>query len=54
MRQLRTELCDGLGIELPIIQAPVGSTAGPELAAAVSEAGGLGVWALTWLPPILG
>lgn len=31
-----------LGIRLPIIQAPMAGTATPELAAAVSEAGGLG------------
>jgi len=40
-----------MGIELPIIQAPVGSAAGPELAAAVSEAGALGMLALTWQCP---
>jgi nitronate monooxygenase len=33
---------DLLGIELPILQAPMASGATPELAAAVSEAGGLG------------
>lgn len=32
----------------PIIQAPVGSTSSPELAAAVSNSGGLGSIALTW------
>jgi NAD(P)H-dependent flavin oxidoreductase YrpB (nitropropane dioxygenase family) len=49
--RLRTALCDRLGIDVPIIQAPVGSAAGPELAAAVSEAGGLGMLALTWHSP---
>jgi enoyl-[acyl-carrier protein] reductase II len=34
-----TELC---GVEFPIFQAGMGGQAGPELAAAVSEAGGLG------------
>jgi nitronate monooxygenase/enoyl-[acyl-carrier protein] reductase II len=48
---LRTALCDRLGIDVPIVQAPVGSAAGPELAAAVSEAGGLGMLALTWQSP---
>jgi NAD(P)H-dependent flavin oxidoreductase YrpB (nitropropane dioxygenase family) len=48
VRGFRTALCDLLGIELPIVQAPVGSAAGPELVAAVSEAGGLGMLALTW------
>ena len=37
---LRTALCDALGIELPIVQAPV--AASPELTAAVSNASGLG------------
>ena len=45
---LRTPLCELLGIELPIVQAPIGSSSTPELAAAVSEAGGLGVLAQTW------
>jgi NAD(P)H-dependent flavin oxidoreductase YrpB (nitropropane dioxygenase family) len=47
---LRTELCDALGIEYPIVLAGMGPVAGTgapvatgELAAAVSEAGGLGV-----------
>lgn len=41
---LRTRLCSLLGIEYPIIQAPMGpDLAGPELVAAVSGAGGLGI-----------
>jgi nitronate monooxygenase len=41
---LRTRLCDLLDIDVPIICAPMGpSITGPELAAAVSNAGGLGV-----------
>ncbi len=32
-----------LGIELPLVGAPMGGVAGPELAAAVSRAGGLGL-----------
>ena len=47
---LRTELCDRLGIEYPVISAGMGPVAGTgdpvataDLAAAVSEAGGLGV-----------
>src|SRR4051812_8488688 len=40
---LRTPLCDLLGIDLPILSAGMGFLAGPELAAAVSQAGGLGV-----------
>lgn len=40
-----------LGFSVPILQAPIGSAAGPALAAAVSEAGGLGALALTWASP---
>jgi len=43
---LRTPLCDLLGIELPIVQAPVSDS--PALAAAVSNAGGLGMLQLSW------
>ncbi|HZT43529.1 MAG TPA: nitronate monooxygenase [Chthonomonadaceae bacterium] len=39
------------GLRYPIAQAPTGSVAGPELAAAVSAAGALGAMALTWTPP---
>ncbi len=39
--------------EIPIWQAPTGSIAGPELAIAVSEAGGMGAMALTWMQPEL-
>jgi NAD(P)H-dependent flavin oxidoreductase YrpB (nitropropane dioxygenase family) len=40
---LQTPLCHRLGIEVPIFNAGIGSGAGPELAAAVSNAGGFGV-----------
>jgi nitronate monooxygenase len=40
---LRTPLTERLGLEHPIVQAPMGGVAGPELAAAVSAAGGLGM-----------
>ncbi len=40
-----TQLCDLLGIDYPILQSGMGSVAGPELAAAVSNAGGLGILA---------
>jgi nitronate monooxygenase len=40
---LRTPLCDLLGIQYPIVQSGMGSAAGPELAAEVSRAGGLGI-----------
>ncbi|MCB0994982.1 MAG: nitronate monooxygenase [Acidimicrobiales bacterium] len=36
-------LCDALGIEIPIIQAPMGYIARAQLAAAVSNAGGMGI-----------
>lgn len=43
MVSLRTELCDLLGIQYPVMQAGMGYVARAELAAAVSSAGGLGV-----------
>jgi nitronate monooxygenase/enoyl-[acyl-carrier protein] reductase II len=39
---LRTPLCDRLGIAVPILQAPIGPWAVPELAAAAANAGALG------------
>jgi NAD(P)H-dependent flavin oxidoreductase YrpB (nitropropane dioxygenase family) len=38
------------GIRLPIVQGPMGAVAGPELVAAVSNAGGLGVLPVWTLP----
>jgi hypothetical protein len=46
VRQMKTALCERLGIELPIIQAPMGGAVGPALASAVSNAGGLGMLVL--------
>src|SRR5215218_9177090 len=43
---MKTSLCDRLGIEVPIIQAPMGGAVGPALAAAVCNAGGLGMLVL--------
>ncbi|MBV8451065.1 MAG: nitronate monooxygenase [Deltaproteobacteria bacterium] len=43
---LHTRICDVFGIELPIISAGMGGVACAELAAAVSEAGGLGTLGL--------
>jgi nitronate monooxygenase len=40
---IRTRICDLFGIDHPIISAPMAGSAGWELAAAVSEAGGLGM-----------
>ncbi len=46
-RRLHTPLCDRLGIEVPVISAGMGPIAGPDLVAAVSNAGGLGVLGCT-------
>jgi NAD(P)H-dependent flavin oxidoreductase YrpB (nitropropane dioxygenase family) len=48
---LRTRFCDLFGIDLPIINAGMGGIALAPLAAAVSEAGGLGTIALAGMPP---
>lgn len=49
-----TQVCELLGIEQPIVQAPMGSAADARLAAAVSNAGALGTIALTWVPDVAG
>jgi nitronate monooxygenase len=46
---VRTPVCELLGIEQPIVLAAM--VAVPELAAAVSNAGGLGMLTLTWSDP---
>jgi len=46
---VRTPVCELLGIEQPIVQAPMSAV--PQLAAAVSNAGALGMLALTWSTP---
>src|SRR5439155_68965 len=48
---LRTQLCDKLGIDVPILSAGMGSVAGPDLVAAVSEAGGFGVLGVSGASP---
>jgi len=48
---LRTALTELLGLEVPIVQAGMGGVAGPELVAAVSRAGGLGILAGLNVPP---
>ncbi len=48
---LRTKLCHLLGIQVPILGAPMGFITGPELAAAVSNAGGLGIMSFSGNPP---
>jgi nitronate monooxygenase len=40
-----------LGIDHPIVQAPIGGLSVPALAAAVSRAGGLGMMAQSWMTP---
>jgi nitronate monooxygenase len=46
-----TAFCRLVGIPLPIVQAPIGGLATPEVAAAASEAGALGMLAMTWKEP---
>ena len=41
--RFHTTLCDLLGLRYPVLQSGMGSVAGPELAAEVSRAGGLGI-----------
>lgn len=48
MPRLTTPLTDTLGLDVPIIQAPVGSATCPALAATVADAGALGMLAVTW------
>lgn len=48
---IHTHLCKLLGIEEPILAAPMGFLSGPELAAAVSNAGGLGIMSFNANPP---
>jgi NAD(P)H-dependent flavin oxidoreductase YrpB (nitropropane dioxygenase family) len=51
---LRTQLCDTIGIELPVISARMRpDLSGPELAAAVSTAGGRGMMQAQFHPPDL-
>ena len=48
---IRTEICDMFGIEHPILLAGMGGASTPELAAAVSNAGGLGVMGASSVGP---
>src|SRR6516165_4967491 len=51
---MKTALCHLLGIEHPIIAAPMGpDLTGPDLVAAVGNAGGLGVLQAQLYPPLL-
>ena len=51
MLHFDTSSCRLVGFDLPIVQAPVGGVSTPALAAAVSEAGGLGTLSITWREP---
>jgi nitronate monooxygenase len=46
-----SQLFKHLGLRVPVFQAPIGAIASVELAAAISEAGGLGHLACTWRSP---
>jgi nitronate monooxygenase len=46
--KIKTSLCNSLGIQVPIIQAPIGNAVSPQLVAAVSNSGGLGFHAFSW------
>jgi nitronate monooxygenase len=48
---VRTAVSDLLGLEIPVIQAPIGNVSCVDLAVAVSEAGGLGMLAASWRTP---
>ena len=51
MTPAASRLCESLGIRYPIIQSGMSRVAGPELVAAVSHAGGLGILAALRLEP---
>src|SRR5262245_4614485 len=48
---IRTAFSQLVGIDVPIVQAPIGASSTPELVGAVSEAGGLGMLSGTWREP---
>ena len=48
---METSVTRLLGIEYPIVQAPIGGLSVPALAGAVAKAGGLGMMAVTWHDP---
>src|SRR5262245_63105493 len=51
MVTLRTPVCDMLGIEYPIVQAPMAGTTTVDLVAAVCEAGALGSFGHAYTEP---
>lgn len=48
---LQTDLSAALGLDTPLINAGMAFVAGPALAAAVSNAGGLGILGTGMAPP---
>jgi NAD(P)H-dependent flavin oxidoreductase YrpB (nitropropane dioxygenase family) len=48
---IHTKACEVLGITHPVVQAGMGGGSSPQLVAAVSEAGGLGILACSWTEP---
>ncbi len=46
-----TALTRLLNLDVPIVQAPIAGLTGPELVAAVSNAGALGMLSVTWRKP---
>lgn len=48
---MRTSFSNLLEIEYPVVQAPIGTGTVPALVAAVSNAGGLGMFAFSWRSP---
>jgi NAD(P)H-dependent flavin oxidoreductase YrpB (nitropropane dioxygenase family) len=48
---ITTKACERLGIDHPVVLAGMGGGTNPELVAAVSEAGGLGILACSWTEP---
>ena len=50
-RAAARDLLDVLGIDLALVQAPIGRCSSPALVAAVGETGALGTLACTWTPP---
>ena len=51
MALVRTQLCQDMGIEHPVFSVGFGVAAGPELVAAVSNAGGVGVLGASGMHP---
>jgi NAD(P)H-dependent flavin oxidoreductase YrpB (nitropropane dioxygenase family) len=49
--RVKNRFCEHFGLTSPVVQAPIGSASCPELVAAVSNAGGLGVLSGTWRTP---